>query len=138
MGRRVGAGGEGNKARELSSSSYDRVGDSGLDGQGQGYPQDVGWKGRIGEQTGWRTQRRISLLHCPPDGMEVGAGSSLSCAAIPPFQVHKFLDKNHDQVRQDVLELFVRSRTRVSKRYLLLLWPCPRAPSLPSGHSPHL
>lgn len=40
-------------------------------------------------------------------------GSSFSCAAIPPFQVHKFLDKNHDQVRQDVLELFVRSRTRV-------------------------
>ncbi|XP_077019523.1 unconventional myosin-XV [Tamandua tetradactyla] len=29
------------------------------------------------------------------------------------YQVHKFLDKNHDQVRQDVLELFVRSRTRV-------------------------
>lgn len=32
-----------------------------------------------------------------------------------PLQVHKFLDKNHDQVRQDVLDLFVRSRTRVSK-----------------------
>ncbi|KAF7478538.1 hypothetical protein GHT09_010347 [Marmota monax] len=29
------------------------------------------------------------------------------------YQVHKFLDKNHDQVRQDVLDLFVRSRTRV-------------------------
>lgn len=28
--------------------------------------------------------------------------------------MHKFLDKNHDQVRQDVLDLFVRSRTRVS------------------------
>ncbi|KAB1266478.1 Unconventional myosin-XV [Camelus dromedarius] len=28
-------------------------------------------------------------------------------------KVHKFLDKNHDQVRQDVLDLFVRSRTRV-------------------------
>ncbi|XP_021103173.1 unconventional myosin-XV [Heterocephalus glaber] len=29
------------------------------------------------------------------------------------YQVYKFLDKNHDQVRQDVLDLFVRSRTRV-------------------------
>ncbi|XP_037348196.1 unconventional myosin-XV [Talpa occidentalis] len=29
------------------------------------------------------------------------------------YQVHKFLDKNHDQVRQDVLDLFVRSRTPV-------------------------
>nr|XP_042139289.1 unconventional myosin-XV [Peromyscus maniculatus bairdii] len=29
------------------------------------------------------------------------------------YQVHKFLDKNHDQVRQDVLDLFVHSRTRV-------------------------
>ncbi|MBZ3882220.1 Unconventional myosin-XV [Sciurus carolinensis] len=29
------------------------------------------------------------------------------------YQVHKFLDKNHDQVRQDVLDLFLRSRTRV-------------------------
>uniref|UniRef100_A0A8C6Q8H4 Unconventional myosin-XV n=1 Tax=Nannospalax galili TaxID=1026970 RepID=A0A8C6Q8H4_NANGA len=29
------------------------------------------------------------------------------------YQVHKFLDKNHDQVRQDVLDVFVRSRTRV-------------------------
>uniref|UniRef100_A0A286XER4 Unconventional myosin-XV n=1 Tax=Cavia porcellus TaxID=10141 RepID=A0A286XER4_CAVPO len=29
------------------------------------------------------------------------------------YQVHKFLDKNHDQVRQDVLDLFIRSRTRV-------------------------
>ncbi|KAM9693550.1 unconventional myosin-XV [Trichechus inunguis] len=29
------------------------------------------------------------------------------------YQVHKFLDKNHDQVRQEVLDLFVRSRTRV-------------------------
>ncbi|XP_014398290.1 PREDICTED: unconventional myosin-XV [Myotis brandtii] len=32
------------------------------------------------------------------------------------YQVHKFLDKNHDQVRQDVLDLFVRSRTRVVAR----------------------
>jgi hypothetical protein len=39
----------------------------------------------------------------------------LCCPAGPLFQVHKFLDKNHDQVRQDVLDLFVRSRTRVSK-----------------------
>nr|XP_003420708.1 unconventional myosin-XV [Loxodonta africana] len=29
------------------------------------------------------------------------------------YQVHKFLDKNHDQVRQDVLDLFIKSRTRV-------------------------
>ncbi|XP_045840099.1 unconventional myosin-XV [Meles meles] len=29
------------------------------------------------------------------------------------YQVNKFLDKNHDQVRQDVLDLFVQSRTRV-------------------------
>ncbi|KAK2492706.1 hypothetical protein MC885_002878 [Smutsia gigantea] len=28
-------------------------------------------------------------------------------------KVHRFLDKNHDQVRQDVLDLFLRSRTRV-------------------------
>lgn len=42
-----------------------------------------------------------------------------------PLQVHKFLDKNHDQVRQDVLDLFVRSRTRVSKPLLLPLCPPP-------------
>lgn len=53
-----------------------------------------------------------------------GVGSSPSCPTSP-FQVHKFLDKNHDQVRQDVLDLFVRSRTRVSKPDLLLLCPCP-------------
>ncbi|XP_027730437.1 unconventional myosin-XV [Vombatus ursinus] len=29
------------------------------------------------------------------------------------YQVHKFLDKNYDQVRQDVLDLFVRSKTQV-------------------------
>ncbi|XP_006901266.1 PREDICTED: unconventional myosin-XV [Elephantulus edwardii] len=29
------------------------------------------------------------------------------------YQVHKFLDKNHDNVRQDVMDLFVRSRARV-------------------------
>uniref|UniRef100_A0A8C5KEC4 Unconventional myosin-XV n=1 Tax=Jaculus jaculus TaxID=51337 RepID=A0A8C5KEC4_JACJA len=34
------------------------------------------------------------------------------------YQVHKFLDKNHDQVRQDVLDLFMQSRTRVSERVL--------------------
>lgn len=115
---------------------------------GQSRRQWPGWAGpglptgcRVeGKKRGadWCTQRWISLLHCPPDGMGWGEGSSLSCAATPAFQVHKFLDKNHDQVRQDVLELFVRSRTRVSKHHLLLLWPCPRAPSSPSGHSPHL
>ena len=39
--------------------------------------------------------------------------------------MHKFLDKNHDQVRQDVLDLFVRSRTRVSKPRLLPSGPAP-------------
>ncbi|KAG6935061.1 myosin XVA, partial [Chelydra serpentina] len=29
------------------------------------------------------------------------------------YQVHKFLDKNYDQVRQDVLDLFVNSKTKV-------------------------
>uniref|UniRef100_A0ABM5F0J4 Unconventional myosin-XV n=1 Tax=Pogona vitticeps TaxID=103695 RepID=A0ABM5F0J4_9SAUR len=29
------------------------------------------------------------------------------------YQVHKFLDKNHDQVRQDVLDLFVNSKTKM-------------------------
>ncbi|XP_029433068.1 unconventional myosin-XV [Rhinatrema bivittatum] len=29
------------------------------------------------------------------------------------YQVHKFLDKNHDQVRQDVLDLFVNSKTKL-------------------------
>ncbi|KAI6076559.1 Unconventional myosin-XV-like protein [Aix galericulata] len=29
------------------------------------------------------------------------------------YQVHKFLDKNYDQVRQDVLDLFLSSRTKV-------------------------
>ena len=43
--------------------------------------------------------------------------------SLPLLQVHKFLDKNHDQVRQDVLDLFVRSRTRVSE---------PRRPGPPS------
>ncbi|NXA04220.1 MYO15 protein, partial [Sapayoa aenigma] len=29
------------------------------------------------------------------------------------YQVHKFLDKNYDQVRQDVLDLFIGSKTKV-------------------------
>ncbi|XP_062999566.1 unconventional myosin-XV [Elgaria multicarinata webbii] len=29
------------------------------------------------------------------------------------YQVHKFLDKNYDQVRQDVLDLFVNSKTKM-------------------------
>ncbi|NWT04034.1 MYO15 protein, partial [Mionectes macconnelli] len=29
------------------------------------------------------------------------------------YQVHKFLDKNYDQVRQDVLDLFISSKTKV-------------------------
>ncbi|XP_069501807.1 unconventional myosin-XV isoform X2 [Ambystoma mexicanum] len=29
------------------------------------------------------------------------------------YQVHKFLDKNYDQVRQDVIDLFVSSKTKV-------------------------
>ncbi|XP_078518827.1 unconventional myosin-XV [Lissotriton helveticus] len=29
------------------------------------------------------------------------------------YQVHKFLDKNYDQVRQDVIDLFVNSKTKV-------------------------
>ncbi|XP_051789441.1 unconventional myosin-XV [Erpetoichthys calabaricus] len=29
------------------------------------------------------------------------------------YQVHKFLDKNHDQVRQDVLDLFVNSKIKM-------------------------
>uniref|UniRef100_A0A4W3JGV5 Myosin XVA n=1 Tax=Callorhinchus milii TaxID=7868 RepID=A0A4W3JGV5_CALMI len=33
------------------------------------------------------------------------------------YQVHKFLEKNHDQVRQEVLELFVSSRTRVRRLF---------------------
>lgn len=28
-------------------------------------------------------------------------------------QVHKFLDKNYDQVRQDVLDLFIHSKNKV-------------------------
>ena len=29
------------------------------------------------------------------------------------MQVYKFLDKNYDQVRQDVLDLFVQSKNKV-------------------------
>lgn len=29
------------------------------------------------------------------------------------LQVHKFLDKNYDQVRQDVLDLFIQSKNKV-------------------------
>lgn len=29
------------------------------------------------------------------------------------MQVYKFLDKNHDQVRQDVLDLFIQSKNKV-------------------------
>uniref|UniRef100_UPI00398E9BF8 unconventional myosin-XV-like isoform X2 n=1 Tax=Pristiophorus japonicus TaxID=55135 RepID=UPI00398E9BF8 len=29
------------------------------------------------------------------------------------YQVHKFVEKNHDQVRQDVMELFVHSKTKI-------------------------
>lgn len=63
--------------------------------------------------------------------------------------MHKFLDKNHDQVRQDVLDLFVRSRTRVSKPPLASLdapqalshsWgrevPWPRCLRLAPAHPP--
>lgn len=53
-----------------------------------------------------------------------------------PFQVHKFLDKNHDQVRQDVLDLFVHSRTRVSQPGLTPAptpWPLPTFPAEPTA-----
>lgn len=30
------------------------------------------------------------------------------------MQVYKFLDKNYDQVRQDVLDLFIQSKNKVS------------------------
>lgn len=74
--------------------------------------------------------------------------SSPRCPAGPLSQVHKFLDKNHDQVRQDVLDLFMRSRTRVSEADLqdslsasdphpVPTWPQPRPfcpqPSLSSN-----
>uniref|UniRef100_A0A3B4AMR3 Myosin motor domain-containing protein n=1 Tax=Periophthalmus magnuspinnatus TaxID=409849 RepID=A0A3B4AMR3_9GOBI len=32
------------------------------------------------------------------------------------YQVHKFLDKNYDQVRQDVLDLFIQSKNKVNLR----------------------
>lgn len=31
-------------------------------------------------------------------------------------QVHKFLDKNYDQVRQDVLDLFIQSKNKVRSK----------------------
>lgn len=51
---------------------------------------------------------------------------------VPVFQVHKFLDKNHDQVRQDVLDLFVHSRTRVSQAGLV---PTPTSAHVPGSTS---
>ncbi|XP_078807147.1 unconventional myosin-XV [Oryzias latipes] len=35
------------------------------------------------------------------------------------YQVYKFLDKNHDQVRQDVLELFIQSRNKMVSNLFL-------------------
>lgn len=32
------------------------------------------------------------------------------------IQVYKFLDKNYDQVRQEVLDLFIQSRNKVSPK----------------------
>lgn len=34
-------------------------------------------------------------------------------------QVYKFLDKNYDQVRQDVLDLFIQSKNKVSRKHNL-------------------
>lgn len=31
------------------------------------------------------------------------------------MQVYKFIDKNFDQVRQDVLDLFIQSKNKVKK-----------------------
>uniref|UniRef100_A0A3B4APX1 Myosin motor domain-containing protein n=1 Tax=Periophthalmus magnuspinnatus TaxID=409849 RepID=A0A3B4APX1_9GOBI len=53
------------------------------------------------------------------------------------YQVHKFLDKNYDQVRQDVLDLFIQSKNKqvsavppgaggedgeVTKHFMVILW----------------
>ncbi|XP_070398919.1 unconventional myosin-XV [Nothobranchius furzeri] len=35
------------------------------------------------------------------------------------YQVHKFLDKNYDQVRQDVLDLFIQSRNKMMSNLFL-------------------
>lgn len=32
------------------------------------------------------------------------------------MQVHKFIDKNFDQVRQDVLDLFIQSKNKVKEQ----------------------
>lgn len=37
------------------------------------------------------------------------------------WQVHKFLDKNYDQVRQDVLDLFIQSKNKVREMIYLPL-----------------
>ena len=34
------------------------------------------------------------------------------------MQVYKFLDKNYDQVRQDVLDLFIQSKNKVRGEHL--------------------
>ncbi|KAK9534679.1 hypothetical protein VZT92_007109 [Zoarces viviparus] len=36
------------------------------------------------------------------------------------YQVHKFLDKNHDQVRQDVLDLFIQSKNKMVSNLFLV------------------
>uniref|UniRef100_A0A3B4AMQ2 Myosin motor domain-containing protein n=1 Tax=Periophthalmus magnuspinnatus TaxID=409849 RepID=A0A3B4AMQ2_9GOBI len=38
------------------------------------------------------------------------------------YQVHKFLDKNYDQVRQDVLDLFIQKDGEVTKHFMVILW----------------
>ncbi|XP_053550900.1 LOW QUALITY PROTEIN: unconventional myosin-XV [Bombina bombina] len=53
-----------------------------------------------------------SELYCKPK-MPLPEFGIKHFAGKVTYQVHKFLDKNYDQVRQDVLDLFVNSKVKV-------------------------
>lgn len=101
VGRVVGTGG----VRTIPGGGQDRQGDS-------------GWRCRAKVTQGLQGGSKKTVVGRLVHAGCMGEGLQPQLPGHPPFQVHKFLDKNHDQVRQDVLDLFVRSRTRVSRHPL--------------------
>lgn len=100
-----------------------------IPGGGQDRQGDSGWRCRARVTQGLQGGSKKTVVGRLVHAGCMGEGLQPQLPGHPPFQVHKFLDKNHDQVRQDVLDLFVRSRTRVSRHPLPGPGPAPEHPA---------
>lgn len=49
----------------------------------------------------------------------------IAAVIVYNWQVHKFLDKNYDQVRQDILDLFIQSKNKVrEEKHMIASYIC--------------